>query len=415
MNTALSRYRVLDLTEGGCMIGGKILGDLGADVIKVEPLGGSQSRIAPFYKGIIDPEKSLYWFAYNMNKRGITLDISKADGKEIFMKLVETADVVMESFSPGYMDGLGLGYADLAKLKQNIIMTSITQFGLRGPKAGYKGSDLITWASGGFLNICGDPDRPPVWVSFPQASLHAGAEAAVGTLVALWYRQQTGEGQQVDVSIQECVVHIDFNIPEFWDLNKINFTRFSKGLNVGTKGVKMTHVWKCNDGYVQLILQGGSEPFLGSSQRLVQWMGEEGMADNWLNNIDWANDYNASKVNQDLVDKVEDAVQRFLLTKTKNELYEEGGLGRRILIAPNANIRDVWENKQVRERDFWVKVLHDELGESLTYCGPFVRLSESPVKYGRAPLIGEHNVEVYEKEMRLSKEKLSLLKKALVI
>ena len=119
-------YRVLDLTGGGCMIGGRLLGDIGADVIKIEPPGGSPSRIAPFYKDIPDPQKSLFWFAYNTNKRGITLDITKVPGRNLFKKLVRTADVVIESYAPGYMDSLKLGYNDLCKIKPDIIMASIT-------------------------------------------------------------------------------------------------------------------------------------------------------------------------------------------------------------------------------------------------------------------------------------------------
>src|SRR4030042_359261 len=147
-DTALGPYRVLDLTEDGCMLCARMLGDLGADVIKIEPPVGSRSRIAPFYKDINDPEKSLFWFAYNTNKRGITLDITRGEGQGLFKKLVKTADIVMESFEPGYMGGLGLGYNDLTKIKPDIIVTSITFFGQSGPKSKYKGSDLTAWASG---------------------------------------------------------------------------------------------------------------------------------------------------------------------------------------------------------------------------------------------------------------------------
>lgn len=415
-NSALSHYRVLDLTEGGSMIGARMLGELGADVIKIEPPGGSPSRVAPYYKDIPDPEKSLYWFAYNVNKRGITLDITKTDGQEIFKRLLETTDVVMESFQPGYLSQFGIGYEELSKIKPEIIVTSITPFGQNGPKAHYKGSDLSAWASGGYLYICGDPDRPPVWISFPQASLHAGAEAASGTLAALWGRQMTGECQQVDVSMQECVVAIDFNTPEMWDLNKIEFTRVSTHLHVGTKGVQTTQIWKCKDGYVLLIPQAGTEPFLGSTKRLVNWMEEAGMAPAWLREMDWAEGYSASTLTQEKVDSVEETFAKFLMTKTKMELYEEGALRRRIFTAPIANIKEIRENTQLQSRDFWVTIDHPELGESMTYCGPFIKLSETPIKYSRrAPLIGEHNIEIYEKELGLPREKLIFLKQAQII
>lgn len=413
---ALSPYRILDLTEGGCLLGGKIFGDLGADVIKIEPPGGSPSRIGPFYKDIADPEKSLFWYAYNTNKKSITLDITVEDGCELFKSLVATADVVMESFKPGTMNQLGLGYDDLVKIKSDIILTSITPFGQSGPKAHYKGSDLISWASGGYLNLCGDPDRAPVWIGFPQASLHGGAEAAAGTMMALWHRQTSGEGQHVDVSIQECVIGVDFNAPETWDLNRVDLKRFAKGLNVGSEGVRVTHVWQCKDGYVQFILEGGPEAFAGSSRRMVEWMDESGMAADWLKALDWHEDYHPANLTQELVDRVEAAVGKFLLTKTKRELYEKGGLKRRILIALHSTAKDIFENPQLKARKFWVPIDHAELDAPLTYCAPFINLNRTPVEYRyRAPLIGEHNADIYEAEMGLSKEKLSSLKSQAVI
>jgi len=169
-DTMLGGYRVLDLTEGGFLLGGQIFGDLGADVIKIEPPGGSPSRnIGPYYKDIPEVEKSLFWFAYNRNKRGITLDIETSDGREIFKQLVETADVIIESHPPGYMDGLGLGYSELRRVKPDIILTSVTPYGQEGPKAHYKGSDLTTWAASMIHSMAGDPDRAPTWNSYPSA------------------------------------------------------------------------------------------------------------------------------------------------------------------------------------------------------------------------------------------------------
>jgi len=131
----LSPYRVLDLTDEKGFLCGKILGDLGADVIKIERPGGDLARkIGPFYRDVPDPEKSLYWFAYNNNKRGITLNIEAADGCELFKRLVKTADIVIESFAPGYMDDLGLGYSTLSQITDGkTVMTSITPFGQKGP------------------------------------------------------------------------------------------------------------------------------------------------------------------------------------------------------------------------------------------------------------------------------------------
>ncbi|MEE9491309.1 MAG: CoA transferase, partial [Dehalococcoidia bacterium] len=203
----LDRYRVLDLTDDRGALCGKTLAELGADVIKVERPGGDPSRnIGPFYQDTPDPEKSLNWFAFNLNKRGITLNIETKDGQEIFKKLVKTADFVIESFSPGYLDKLGLGYSALSEVNPRIILTSITPFGQTGPYSNYNASDLITMSMSGYVYICGDSDRPPVRFSSDQSYYQASLQASVGTLIAHHYRELGGEGQHVDVSIQESMV-----------------------------------------------------------------------------------------------------------------------------------------------------------------------------------------------------------------
>jgi crotonobetainyl-CoA:carnitine CoA-transferase CaiB-like acyl-CoA transferase len=409
-------FRILDLTDYGCMIGGRILGDLGADVIKIEPPGGSISRIAPYYKDIPHPEKSLYWFAYNANKRGITLDLGKADGLAIFRKLVATSDAVLESGYPSRLKGLGMGYEDLITVKPDIIVSSISPFGQNGPKSHFKGGDLTGWASGGYLQICGDPDRAPNWISYPQAFLHAGAEAAAGTMAALFHRGNSGEGQQVDVSIQECAIACNFQTPEMWDLNKFEMARFSRSLQTRSGGVQQNQVWKCKDGFVLLVPSGGSEPFASSVANLVKWMAEEGMAADWLTEMDWADGYDSAKISQELVNRVEEFIRRFLQTKTKQELYEEGALRRRIMVGPMFTASDISDNAQLKSRDFWQAVYHPELSDTLTYTGPYAKLSEQPVRYRRrAPLIGEHNIEVYERELGLTRQEVILMRQAAVI
>jgi benzylsuccinate CoA-transferase BbsE subunit len=403
-------YRVLDLTEGGCMIGGKLLGDLGADVIQIEPPGGSQSRIAPFYKGIQDPQKSFFWFAYNTNKRGITLDLTQVPGRNLFKKLVEAADVVIESYAPGYMDSLNLGYDDLCKIKPDIIMASVTPYGQTGPKAAYKGDDLTVWAAGAYLYICGDSDTPPVWISFPQAGLFGGAEAAIGAMTALWHRNKTGEGQYVDVSMQECAMSPTMNVLQMWKVGGVDFKRVG-GCLVTSSGVKQPIYFKCQDGYVMILAQGGTEPFISSSGRLVTWMAEENKAPDWLKNLNWMIDYNASTMGQDIADRVGKAIEQFTLTKDKAELYEEGAIKRQILIAPVCTAKDISEDIQLQARQYWRQVPHPELKDELTYCGPFIRMSETPLENKkRPPLIGEHNQEVYGGEMGLTDDNIKELK-----
>ncbi len=191
--TMLSPYRVLDLTTERGLLCGQMLGDLGADVIKVEPPGGSPARMIPPFVGD-EPhrDRSLYWWAYNRNKRSITVDLEHPDGREIVFDLVRRADFLIESFNPGYMDSLGLDYAALGGLNPKLIYVSITPFGQDGPKASYADSDLIVMAAGGPQVLTGDDDRPPVRLSVPQGYLHASGDAAVGAMLAHHERVRSG-------------------------------------------------------------------------------------------------------------------------------------------------------------------------------------------------------------------------------
>ena len=417
MKSALTPIRVLDLTIGNIALGPRMFGDVGADVIKIEPPGGCASRIGPYYKNIADPEKSIPWYAYNANKRGITLDIRKPEGCELFKKLAKTADIIMESQGASAMDNFGLGYDDMVKIKPDIIYTSITPFGKKGPKAHYAVSELTVWASGGFLNDCGDPDRAPVWIGYPQAGVFGGAEGAVGAMTALWYRTNTGEGQFVDVSMQEAAVAPNMNVLQMWDVNKVEFRRVGAVSFVAATRVKQPIYFKCKDGFIMILALGGNDPYASSSEHLVQWMKDEGMCPDWLAKLDWWKDYNAAVLTQDVADKVGAAIEAFTLTKTKQELYEIGAFGKykQMLVAPVASTKDISEDVQLAARNYWVRVEHPELKTSLNYCGPFIGMSESPIQFKRrAPLIGEHNREVYN-EIGLKETDLKTLKEKGVI
>lgn len=405
----LTPYRVLDLTDEKGMMCGKLLGDLGADVIKIEKPGGESARnIGPFYHDEVDPEKSLYWFAMNTSKRGITLDIEKAEGRKIFKKLVKTADFVVESFPPGYMDKLGLGYSDLEKLNPGIIMVSITPFGQTGPYKDYKGPDMVMWAMGAgpFIRTFDSTDREPFRVSHhPQSYFHAGTEAVVGALVALYYRRTTGEGQQVDVSIQDCM---NWHPVGDWDLNR----------RVGKRGmtlipVRVRHIWPCKDGYVMWRYTGGPMAKRHSIP-LVNWMAEEGMADDWLKNFDW-NSFSHYSTTQEIIDRMEEQTINFFMAHTKLEIMA-GAIKYRIMLYPISSTVDLLESPQLADRGFWTDVEHPELGDTIRYPGKWANASETPPKIScRAPLIGEHNQEIYENELGISSKQILKLKQSKVI
>jgi len=409
----LSPYRVLDLTDEKGVVCGRILGDFGADVIKVEkPCGDPCRNIGPFYHDIPDPEKSLFWFAYCANKRGITLDIESADGKEIFKKLVKAGDVVLESFHPGYMARLGLGYDDLSKINPGIIMTSITPFGQTGPYKDFKGPDLITWSMGGMSQVSGDPDRPPIRVSFPQSYPNGGAAGATGTIFALYNRGVTGEGQHVDVSITEQVIRTLANVRQFWDVCRIKLNRagqFRTGLSTSAN---QRLIWQCADGYVNFPLYGGITG-ARTNKALVDWMNSEGIKDDYLNSINWT-EYDMAQTTQEEFDRMELPMGNFFMSHTMAELLD-GAIERGIMLYPIYTAKEIVEDPHLEDREFWEKLYHSELDETITYPGAFLKLSETACGLRRrAPLIGEHNREVYA-ELGLTDKDLVLLKQAGVI
>jgi benzylsuccinate CoA-transferase BbsE subunit len=409
----LSPYRMLDLAGEMGLFCGKILGDLGADVIKIEPPGGDPARrIGPFYHNDPDPGKSLFWFAYNTSKRGITLDIETADGRDIFKRLVQTADVVIETYSPGYLDRLGLGYKDLDSIKPGIILVSITPFGQTGPYKDWKAPDIIAWAMGGEMAPFGDADRPPFRIGYhSQAYLNAGADGAMGALMALIHRANTGEGQQVDVSVQEAVVHCTEHITSAWDLRKMVRKRNPEkgGPNAPAR---LTRLWRCKDGYVSWFYWGGVMS-VRTNVPLVKWMESEGMADDYILNFDWENFGNDTT--QEEVDRIEATTAKFFLAHTKEELFE-GAVRTNTQVYPVNTPADMLADKQLASRHFWVEVEHPELGTTITYPGAFAAATEAPPRITRrAPLIGEHNEEIYEGELGMSRGELVRLKQAGVI
>ncbi len=410
---ALSPYRALDLTDEKGFLCGRILGDLGADVIKIEPPGGEPSRrIGPFYKDIPDPEKSFYWFAYNTNKRGITLNIETGDGREIFKRLVGKADFVIESFAPGYMEKLGLGYSALSKINPGVIMTSITHFGQAGPYKDYKGSDIVDLAMSGYMYVTGDPDRPPVRIGVPQVYLHAGLDAAIGTMIAFHHRQLTGEGQWIDASAHSSAVKLPIEHPHIhWEGERLIIRRQgSKRERGGTAPLR--HTWECKEGAVCFELATGLRAEM--TRALLQWMEETGMNVDFLKSLDWEN-LDTRTISKELIDQIEGNIAKFCKAHTATEIYN-WAKKKRFFLYPVSTVKDLMENPQLAAREFWEEVEHPELGTTLTYPGAFVKLSETPCSIRRrAPLIGEHNSEVYGELLGISQSDLVTLKQANII
>jgi crotonobetainyl-CoA:carnitine CoA-transferase CaiB-like acyl-CoA transferase len=391
----LSPYRVLDLTDNGALLAGQILGDLGADVIVIEPPGGAEARHhGPYHHDTPDTDRSLNWWALNRNKRSVTLDIESEAGRARIRELVATADFLLESLAPGYLASLGLGYDALARINPRLVMVSITPFGQQGPKAGWAASDLTCMASSGVLLMTGDDDRAPVAVSVPQAYLHAAGEAAAGALIAHIGRERDGRGQHVDVSVQAATIMATQAtvLSSAWGDKPTG--RMAGGVNFG--GIPLKFVNPAKDGHVSVTFLFGSAigPF---SRRLMELMYEEGVVDAATRDKDWLNYTTLLVTGQEPISELMrciDAIGRFTSRYTRAELLDMA-MRRSLLIVPVNSTADVVNSEQLAARDFWTGVEHDELGERVTYPGPFAKFGAKPITYRRRPpRLGEHTEEV---------------------
>jgi len=396
-DSSLGDLKVLDLAGPMGLYCTKHLADLGADVIKIEPPGGDPARaIGPFYHGEAEPEKSLYWFHFNTNKKSITLNIESREGKQLLKKLVKGADIIVETFRPGYLDALGLGYPALKKLNPGLIMTSITPFGQTGPYKDFKASDLIGLAMGGLLFICGWEDEPPSRVGASQAYNLASVHACAGTLIALYYRDATGEGQHVDVSMQQCVAHSLQWVTQMYDLQKRIMVRS------GRLGVPLQ---ECKDGWANFIA-------LFDWDLLVDWLksggGAADLADERYKDMDY-------QIRPEVRQHITEVTDAFTKAHDKRWVCEEGQK-RGIIAIPCNNAKDVVEDPQLVSRNFFVDVEHPELNDTLKYPGAPYRFAETPWRIRRrAPLMGEHNAEIYGKGLGLTEKQMALLKEQGVI
>ncbi len=267
----LRGYRVLDLADEMAALCGKMFADLGADVIKVEPPAGCPTRsIPPLLDDGAVADRSCYFLATAAGKRSVTLDLEQAQGREFLARLAEGADFLIESFPLGYLDGLGLSYETLAMRNPRLIYTSVTPFGDLGPAATWKAADIVGWAAGGMMAMMGEPGRPPLQVSVPQACSHAGSEAAVASMLAHLDRARSGLGQKVVVSMQAAGVWATNSETAFPALADRSLERSG----IVPAGGSRSPLYHCADGYVQLLIGGGI--FLSTTTGLLDWAREFG-------------------------------------------------------------------------------------------------------------------------------------------
>lgn len=389
-NALLPGYRVLDLTSAVGALCGKLLGDLGLDVIKIEPPdGGAARREPPFANGHAHREGSLRFAYLNAGKRSITLDLTKPSARSLLLQLVERADVIVEDFAPGYLSGVGLSYEALLEKQSKLILVSISGFGQDGPYANYQTTDLIGNAMGGLLYISGDPKMTPCNPPETQSLYYASLFASYGVMLALWQREIRGIGAWIDTSVQASMAlheHVAFNYS-------------AEGRVMKRAGSQHQHnapanLFQCKNGWISLFVTQTHWPLL-----LKVWPDH----DPELDDPKWVNS-NLRRQHADYINaQVTEFTSRFL-KEDLAELMQKHGIPGLPVNSPS----DFMKDPHIQARGFFANVTHPVLGSFAQPGTPFMvdgqRSPPSP-----APLLGQHNHEVLCGELGLSAGEMAVL------
>jgi crotonobetainyl-CoA:carnitine CoA-transferase CaiB-like acyl-CoA transferase len=388
----LSPYRVLDLTDVRGQIAGMILGDLGADVIRIEGPDGSGARQSePMLSTGPEAERSLAFAAFNRNKRSAILDFTTTQGRETFLRLVQDADFILDSGPPSLLDQAGLDFDRLLEANPEIVHVRTTPFGSDGPMADLPASDLTIAALGGPMALQGDSDRPPVRLAIPQVWRQAGAEAAVAAMIGHARVRTTGQGVFIDVSAQTVMTWTMLNGMTAFAIQGRNFERDGATLQIGPVAFSICH--ECKDGHVIALCLGR---MLG---QLAPWMLEAGTIDaDWLAREDWTTYDNRIFRGGEFaipLDELTETIRRFFATKTKRELFMPG-LAIGATIAPVLKLDELQDFEQLIDRDYFIDI---ELpsGQNVRAPGAFARANNAHFERRyEAPRLGEHTDEILD-------------------
>ena len=370
----------------------KLLADLGAQVIKIEKpcCGDDARRYGPFPNDTPSTERSGLFLYLNTNKYGVTLDLEKTTGGGIFKELIKDADVLIEDSKPGFLDSLGLGYSTLKKLNPSLVLTSVTPFGQTGPYKDYKGSDLIGWQMGGIgyttPRWAGTAEQEPLRV-MRMADFITGLASAAATMSALHVQRETGIGQQVDISQLEALVRLNPQNMFWWPYEGMSETRVSKSI-AGPQ-----NFFRCKDGWVYVHAEEQHH-----WKRFVEIMG----------NPDWANAelFEVATSRAEHLESLLQLIEEWAKDHTKAEIFK-AAQEKGIPLAPSNSIEEVLNSRHLNERSFFVDVGHPETGK-LTYPGAPFKFSGISWEIRRpAPLLGQHNEEIYCDKLGYSKEELT--------
>jgi len=410
----LAGIRVIEVAGASGEYLGRMLGDWGADVIKVEPPGGvPERRIGPFYKDIEDPNRSLHFWHYNANKRAVTLDIHSEEGRDLLRRLVAGADVLLETMAPGAFPAMGLGYEALAAENPRLVMCSLTPFGQYGPWRDYQTTDMLHLAAGGQMAACGyeelddDPEQRPIAAGGNQG-WHVGCHFAyIAITAALFLRNATGEGQYIDSSVHEALaLTTEGQLPR-WIYYKDGPPKRQVARQASTTPSPKALLRTADGKYVQMT---GAAMSIARLKPMVEWMNRSGQAADLMD----PKYYDPSQLNQHRA-HVTEVVTAFMSSLTAEEAMKGG---QEIAGGPWGTVRaaeDLLGDEHFESRGFFVQVEHPELGETFTYEGAPAVYSASPWQITRrAPLIGEHNTEVYG-ELGLDAAAIARLQAARVI
>jgi len=400
----LSNLKVIDLTH--CIAGPyctRLLSGLGADVIKIErPNEGDLARkFGPFPDDLPDPEKSGVFLYLNTSKKGVTLNLKTETGKKIFKELVKDTDVLVENFEPRVMPSLGLDYETLKKINPRLVMTSISNFGQTGPYRDYKAQEINVVALGALMYLTGDPDREPLKEAGQTAQFTAGANASAATLAAVYGQKRDALGQHVDISIMECVAAI-LQYTLTWSRSGLIVRRngpYSRANN-WPGGAADNGVYPCKDGYIGAVFSGSDEIHLGAALT-----GMEEFNDSDIGYMGFGKCVEDEKLNQ--------LMEKAFLNREKEEVYHSAQ-GLRLFWGAVRNIEEVINSDHYQERNFWATTKHPTAGTITSPRLPFI-MSDTATLLGRAPLLGEHNAEIYCEGLGYSQQDLVRLKAAKII
>ena len=405
---ALAGLRVLELANETGMLAGKLMADMGAEVIKIERPGGDPTRsVGPFLNDSPHPERSLFFWHYNTSKKGITLSLEMAQGAELFRRLIETTDVVIETHRPGNLESLGLGYEALKLGRPNLIMCSITPFGQTGPYAHLKTSDLVSMALGGPVASTGydELDVAPVRPGGGQSYHTACHYAIMSIMLALVHRQMAGTGQYINVSMHDslsCTTE-SATIAYYYERKVVR----RKTGGQATRDPTPREQFRCKDGrYINPRIMADVDAW----NRLVEWMDSEGMAED-LTDPSYQRQDASPRQNW----HVKEVLEKFCAAHDADTLFHEAQR-RGMAWTPVAAPHETLEYPHLRDRDYFTDVHHPEVGRSFTYPGAPYKFYKTPWRIrSRAPLIGEHNDEVYGGTLGIPPDELANLHTAGVI